>query len=429
MNEKYSRQVCWLWLVLSLGVGNPRLWDYVNAHGTVEETCRYIQAKESIPKKVVTVQMAKELLVTMLKQGIGIVCYSDSEYPESLRDIDNPPCILFYRGSIHALDSNLRLTVVGARKPTVYSNMVVSSICDSLVSEGFTLVTGFAVGIDSVSAICSVKHNRPVICVLASGIDVNYPRDNSKLRRDVLSSGGLLITEQLPDIPAYASNFPRRNRILAGLGMGTLVAEASANSGALITAEYTYQQGKPIFCIAPPDIFDGRYAGVTKYIRDGAITVCSYRDILYEYFGKYPLRVRQTNIADMEDGERVSESPIFGNERISVTGFKSSIPKVSMVTTTKSSPEVKDFKETTVSNSTTTPVVTSTPTETVPKAHNYPQGSKHALVVQSLQQGFKSLDDISNDTGLSVAELLDIFMDLELNGVVTSEFGNSYTLI
>ena len=154
MNAKYNRQVCWIWLIMSLGVANPIIWDFVNKHDTVEETCRYVQSRNDIKKKIVDVQSAKQLLVDCLRKGIKVVCYSDEEYPQSLRDIHNPPCVLFYRGNLKLLSYDRLLTVVGTRNPSDYTVNVTNWICSDLLKNNFILISGLAVGVDSLANIC-----------------------------------------------------------------------------------------------------------------------------------------------------------------------------------------------------------------------------------------------------------------------------------
>jgi DNA processing protein len=413
-----------LWLALNIGIGKKEIWELVNAHNTIEETCRYVNNTESIKKKNVSIQQVKELLVDTLRKGIGVVCYSDNEYPESLREIPNPPCVLFYRGDLSLLSRDRLFTIVGTRKPSNYTLSVTKSICNDLIREGFTLVSGFAVGVDSEVAICGVNQRSPVVCVLASGIDVDYPKGNATLKRDVINCGGLVITEQPPDTMAHTSNFPKRNRILAGISKGTLVTEASINSGALITAQYTCQQGKPIFCVPPHDVFESRYKGVTKFIRDGAICTFSYRDVLYEYFGKYPTSVRYTNIIDIEGGEKVSESNIFNGEYIAIPTDKDSDSnsvkpkrKASKSKAKESVPSVGKVE------------TVAKPPKVTTKTYDYPEGSDKMLAILSMQKGHHHLDDIEKDTGIRMDVLFDIFTDLELDGVVEMISGNSYKLI
>ncbi|MGN1411412.1 MAG: DNA-processing protein DprA [Oscillospiraceae bacterium] len=434
MSEKYNKKICWLWLVMSIGVASPTIWDLMSKYQTVEEVCRYVQSND-IRKKVVEVQTTKELLVDCIRKGINVICYSDKEYPSSLKDMHNPPSVLFCKGDLSLLNQERLLTVVGTRNPTDYTVRVTSTICDNLVKENFILISGSALGVDSIAHRCAINNRKPTISVLACGIDYDYPKGGISLRNDILSNGGLILTEQLPNTPPYRGNFPKRNRILAGLGNGTFVTEASLGSGALITANYSYKMGKPIFCIPPTDIFNERFLGVAKYIRDGAICVFSHNDIMYEYFGSYPSNVRQTNIIQINDAEKVSESPIFKDE-INFKSKNNVKEKLSKMEVEK--PKFKRLEETekeveVLFNNLSTITEETNKKEEFIDYHTSKGkpilNDKQSLVIQSIKKGYNYLDDISTDTGIDISELFEIITDLELDGIVKSNFGNKYTLI
>lgn len=426
MKSKYSQKICWLWLVMSLGAGNPKLWELLNEYTTVEETCRFVQTNSSIRKNVVEVKSAKELLVDCLKQGIGVVCYSDEEYPNALKDVHNPPAVLFYRGDFSLLSCERLLTIVGTRNPSEYTVKVTQHICSELVKEGYVLISGCAVGVDSMVHQSCIDNNQKTISILANGIDYDYPKENRTLKQKILQLGGLILTEQLPNTAPYRTNFPKRNRILASLGKGTLITEASLGSGALITANYTYKLGKPIFCIPPADILNPRYSGVNKYIRDGAIVVFSKNDILYEYYGSYPSKVRNTNIVDIHHSKRVSDDPIFQEE---ITKRKKSSNKsVDSSNSTKHSTPT-DTTNTTNDSKDAVPLEDSTSKDSINKDTSTYSDSRFDAIVQSLKKGYSYLDDISNDTNIDVSTLFEIMTELEIDGVVKVSFGNCYTLL
>lgn len=419
---------------MSLGVANPTIWELVSKHHTVEETCRYVQSG-NLKKKVIEVKSAKQVLVDCIKRGINVVCYSDDEYPKSLKDIHNPPSVLFYRGNLNLLNNEKLLTVVGTRNPVDYTVRVTSTICDGLVHEGFVLISGFAVGVDSIAHRSAISNHKPTVSVLACCLDYDYPKGTSNMKNEILSNGGLILTEQLPDTPPYRANFPKRNRILAGLGNGTLITEASLSSGSLITANYSYSMDKPIFCVPPSDIFDRRFLGLAKYIRDGAICIFSHNDIIYEYYGSYPSKVRNTNIIQINDAEEVSQSPIFKDD---IINQKQSIRKKSkdvdskessivMVGTPKSikSTNPDEKVEVLFSNFNVTPKGFSTITT---KEDLSSLSDKQLLVIQSIKRGYNYLDDIANDTNIDISDLFEIITDLEVIGKIKSDFGNKYVL-
>ncbi|NMB30832.1 MAG: DNA-processing protein DprA, partial [Clostridiales bacterium] len=171
---------------------------------------------------------------------------------------------------------------------------VAREICGNLANMGAVLVSGFALGIDSVAHGEALSHREKTVAVLGCGIDYDYPTSNTKLKR-IIAKNGAVISEFLPGAPPLGPNFPQRNRILSGLSLGTLVIEAHKRSGALITAELSIQQGRDLFCIPPADLFDSRYSGVIRFLRDGAIPVFSHLDILYEYYENFSHKLTASN--------------------------------------------------------------------------------------------------------------------------------------
>ena len=157
------------------------------------------------------------------------------------------------------------------------------TICHDLVQMGFVPVTGYAAGIDITANLCALEADKPSIALMGCGLDVAYPKSHVNLKYEI-AKHGLILSEFLPGTSPAPANFPLRNRVLSGLSMGTFVIQAPVRSGALITAENAMEQGRDVFCIPPADIFDKRYMGVIKYLRDGAIPVFDSRDIVYEYY-------------------------------------------------------------------------------------------------------------------------------------------------
>jgi DNA processing protein len=425
MNQKYSTKICWLWLVMSLGVANKKIWKYLNEYKTIEETCRFVLSNVQ-NKKIVSVDSTKVFLVNCLRKGIQVVCYADPEYPKALRTIENPPAVLFCKGNLNLLNHEKLLTVVGTRNPSDYTIKVTTEICNGLLDNGFMFVSGLAVGVDSISHKCSVDRNIPTIAVTACGIEHEYPKANTDLRKKIIQQGGLILTEQFPEDKPLSWNFPKRNRILANLSTATLITEAGSESGALITANHAYANGKTIFALAPPNVFCKSYDGLISCIRNGAICTFSHADIVYEYTGEYPLRVRRTDIVDFRNGKTISESPIFKEntfEHISSGDGNSYIDDTTIDTTTKDTKAKSKAK-----TKTKTPKAKSVDKPKVTKDIQVPLNEKQSLVVESIRNGCTCLDDISRTTKIPISELFEIATELEMDGILKSGFGNVYTL-
>lgn len=309
---------CLLWLVMVFGAGNPRIWTALHRYETPQHTCEVLRAgsdpelhlPEHTQRRIRQTGKAQidEMLARCQKLELSILWYGDDLYPEQLFSIVNPPVLLFYQGNPELLQNHLLLTIVGTRNPSEYSLRVEKTICHDLVQLGFVPVTGYAVGIDITANLCALEENKPSIALMGCGLDIAYPLPHANLKYEI-AQNGLILSEFLPGTTPAPANFPLRNRVLSGLSMGTLVVQAPARSGALITAENAMEQGRDVFCVPPADIFDKRYMGVIKYLRDGAIPVFDSRDIVYEYYTNHAHMIAASALYD-ENREK-SESLVM----------------------------------------------------------------------------------------------------------------------
>lgn len=220
------------------------------------------------------------------ESGINVTGINQPDYPKGLKYIFQPPLILYYKGDISCIDKKNVISCVGTRKPSGYTVSVAKEICRSLAEKDYTIASGFAVGTDIVCHLSAVESDRPTACVLGSGINVDYPTENTEYKEKILESGGVFISEFEPSARAYPQNFHRRNRILSAISKAVVVFEAPEKSGSLITANIALEQGKEIFALPPADIFDSRYQGNINLLRDGAKPVYSVEDIT-EFFDSY----------------------------------------------------------------------------------------------------------------------------------------------
>jgi DNA processing protein len=218
----------------------------------------------------------------VMKEKIEIITINSSVYPSQLKEIPSAPAVLFGRGSLEIL-SNKSLAVVGSRKFTTYGERATQSLCRDLVRSGLTITSGLALGIDAVAHRATLENGGRTIAVLGTGIDDAsiYPRENFNLAHDIIENGGALITEYPPKTPSLKQNFPARNRIMAGLALGTLVIEAAEGSGSLITADYALEFNREVLAV-PGDIFSPQSIGANNLIKNGAKLVQSASDILEE---------------------------------------------------------------------------------------------------------------------------------------------------
>lgn len=313
-----NKTIYWLWLRMIFGTDNIRLLGMLGSENNVRELyyalhdpdCGLLSDKERQRLKATSLEQAQNVLAHCEKNGIGIMTWEDALYPDRLRNIYNPPTVLFYRGDPTLLHRGMLLTCVGTRRPSDYSLRVATWLCTDLARCGVVIVSGCAMGLDSASHLAALEAGAPTIGVLGCGVDYDYPRDNRALRERIVQNG-LLLSEYFPGVGSNAGHFPVRNRILAGISEAVLILEASHRSGSLITANCACEQGKSVFCVPPADVFDNRYSGVNNFLRDGAYPVFNYLDVLYAFYLKYPHKLK---LYDDEDACRTQDSLLFRDE-------------------------------------------------------------------------------------------------------------------
>lgn len=199
------------------------------------------------------------------------------EYPERLKNIKNPPK-LYVEGNVELL-KNDSIAVVGSRNASDYGKNMTKKFVKKLVEKGLCVVSGLAVGIDTIAHVECIKNGGKTIAVLGSGFKNIYPKENIELYNLILENGGAIISEYSPDSEMKKSNFPKRNRIVSGLTLGTLVIEANYRSGTSITAHYAMKQEKPVFCI-PNSLENSNSIGIINLIREGAEVVKNIDEII-----------------------------------------------------------------------------------------------------------------------------------------------------
>jgi DNA processing protein len=214
------------------------------------------------------------------KNNIIAITLLDESYPPLLKEISQPPWVLYIRGNPQLLTEEA-LAVVGTRKPSPYGIQVTNYLCTQLVRENWMIISGMAHGIDAAAHRSVLAAEGKTIAVLGTGVDVIYPRNHCHLYEQIIQTGAV-ISEMPPGTRAHPGLFPRRNRIISGLSQGTLVIEAAERSGSLITASFSLEQGREVFAV-PGSIFSPNSKGTLKLIQDGAKCVTSVQDILDEF--------------------------------------------------------------------------------------------------------------------------------------------------
>ena len=214
---------------------------------------------------------------------MDVTTFLDKDFPSILNHIYNPPAILFMRGNRALLDKRLnRIALVGARRCSLYGRTVARMLGHELGTYSPIIVSGGARGIDSYGHEGLLASQGYGIVVMGCGLDIVYPRENTKLFDRILQNNGLLVSEYPPGTPPSAKHFPARNRIISGLSRGVIVVEAKASSGSLITADMAVSEGRDVF-VVPCNLLDHTADGNKFLMRNGAFVLTGYEDIVKEY--------------------------------------------------------------------------------------------------------------------------------------------------
>ena len=355
-------------------------------------------AVESLMDKDLT--ECEQILAQCQEKGIHILTFRDAAYPNRLKNIPDPPMVLYYKGTLPSLDELPVIGVVGTRKASVYGMTSAKRLGYQIAACGGTVVSGMASGIDGVAMKGALTAGGTVVGVLGCGADVIYPASNRWLYADT-EKYGCILTEFPPGTAPLGRNFPRRNRIISGLSCGVLVVEAPEKSGALITARLSADQGRDVFVVpANIDVVSAR--GSNALMRDGAIPVSSGWDIMSEYRYQFPGKVRQRRTAvlltanaeelsrEREEPARVAETPRKREEKKP----EKPAPRKKVIDKSEKS-AYSDFKK-------TQPVLT--PDE--------------QLIVDVLKGGQMLVDDVIAESGKAPGVILASLTLLEVKGVV-----------
>ena len=291
----------WLWLTELPGLTNQTRLALLR-HFPTPEDVYYADPEEVLLTEGITREQAKlledkdcsgadRILADCQQLDLDLLTIQDAGYPNRLRNIYDPPCLLYVRGRLPAFDDEASIAVVGTRDCTPYGVSSAEKLGYGLAAGGAVVVSGLARGVDSAALRGALRAGGTVTAVLGNGLDVVYPPENQYLYEDVAAAGAL-ISEYPPGTPPEAKHFPVRNRIMSGLCLGTLVVEAPARSGALITAGTALEQGRDVFAVPGP-IDAPASVGCNRLIRDGAGLVSDAWDILGEYEPRFPDKLRR----------------------------------------------------------------------------------------------------------------------------------------
>jgi DNA processing protein len=320
MDDKF-----WVAFNTSLKIGPARFKKLYSYFDTLQDAWNASESefiKAGLDRKVISEinQIRKKInpdkeFEKVQNEGIEVITIKDKKYPAILKEIYNPPALLYIKGAITSEDE-IALAVVGTRQVTQYGVRVTPKLVEGLSQNGLTIISGLALGIDALAHESALKSGGRTIAVLAGGIDEVsiYPHIHKKLAHEVIENGAV-ISEQHIGTPCFRDFFPARNRIISGLSLGVLVIEAAERSGALITAQQALEQGREVFAV-PGSIFSPASIGPNNLVKLGAKMVTDYSEILTELTidDKVKSKISREILPETSDEQKIfkilTENPI-----------------------------------------------------------------------------------------------------------------------
>ena len=280
----------WLALALTPGLGPTRIKKLIERYGTAEcvfhaslteleaTGMRAVSAQSVATGK--SLELAQQECAKAAEAGARIISLSDPEYPSRLKEIYDPPVILFIKGCVEVL-AQPGIAMVGTRHPTPYGSGMAERLSTDLAARGLVIISGLARGIDTASHRGAIAAKGKTVAVLGTGIDVMYPRENTRLAEQIVALGGALITEFPVGTSPAPQNFPIRNRIISGMSAGVLVVEAAEYSGTRITSRCALEQNRDVYAV-PGNVTNKNSWGPNTLIKQGAKLVATWEDVWEE---------------------------------------------------------------------------------------------------------------------------------------------------
>ena len=308
--EEEKKPLFDLWFALCCGAGNREfrwlLEEYENSYNLFDAGEAEINGlpcakkfKERLMNK--SLDQAEKVMATCRENDIHLLFWQDKDYPASLRALQDPPALLYYKGTLPDFSRRLCISVVGTRRMSEYGKRTAYRLGYELGVAGAVVVSGMALGIDGVAAAATLQAGGTTVAVLGNGLLKPYPSEHQKLFEKIVETG-VVMSEYPPDTPPNKWQFPARNRIVSGLSQGTVVVEAPKHSGTLITAHDAILQGRDIYAF-PGNVGNVNAAGSNQLISDGAALVLNTRDVLENYLNLYE------DDLDMDGLERAERRP------------------------------------------------------------------------------------------------------------------------
>lgn len=393
----------WLWLQKALGEGAyiSRIVDefgsakaLYNANILEWRMSPNLTARQIDRLGETDINSVDEIIYTCQSNNWQIIDYDDNRYPKRLKEIINPPAVLYADGDLPDIDNLAVIGVVGTRKASDYAIKVTHIMSRGATDAGLLIVSGGALGVDTAAHKGALMAGGKTVAVLGCGLGANYLNENKSLR-DTIKHNGALVTEYPPFTRASRTTFPMRNRIISGLSVGVLVVEAGVKSGSLITANFALEQGRDVFAI-PASVLSLDFAGTNKLIDDGAMVATKPVHLAAPYAERFDtvnlskvkgVEEYMTVLSDKSANAPKSAAPVFGAD---------------MADREKRMKNEKQASKLTGSAKT---------------------------VYQCLDESFAHIDVITEKTGLTVSQVMAALTQLEIMGLTESTSGKRYKKI
>ena len=318
-----------LWFIL-LKISNKTKINLIKRFKTTKEVWYYTvnEHNPGLNKFSIKSRWEKDriqaLKDSILQNDIRIATFMEEDYPDILKQYDDSPFALFYKGNIKKLSHGINVSIVGSRECSIYGINATKLIIKEFTGHNINIISGLARGIDYYAHLYSVENNIFTCAVLGCGIDVIYPKVNKKLYNDILKKGGCIVSQFIPGTQPLNYNFPIRNRVISGLSKITIVVEANLRSGSLITANAALDQGKDVVAV-PGSIFSKNSLGTNKLIKDGAYPLTSVEDIFnilsLDYNKKVNANQKTMNNLEKKIYNVISDTPIHMDDIIKLTNI------------------------------------------------------------------------------------------------------------
>ena len=362
-------------------------WRQLGIHST------HLKRHEQPEQTLTTIDKIQQAL---LDGKYGLLFADQPDYPAQLLEIYDPPPLLFYRGDKARLQQ-AQIAIVGSRKPTAHAQKITFDMAQYLAQAGYIITSGLALGVDKRAhlgalAQSDAEYQGRTVGVMGTGIDVNYPNHHDKLFGQIIDQGGCIVSELLPHTQPHKHTFPRRNRLVAGLSLATIVTEATIQSGSLITARLTSEQGKQVFAI-PSHIDNSNAEGCHHLIREGATLIYHPQHVLEDINNQLYYR------AHTYQPSSNAESSI---ERATLSQSTNSLNTETLSSKTINQSPQSNLK---------------------PSSHASVIPEHLAPIYEQLDWHGQDLDALLNTTDMSAAQLIGQLMELELLGVISVQGG------